>query len=350
MKQRSFMNDTIYTDQPELDEAEFDMKSGTYIPMFIGKVVQRVDYYPSGLSMAGGLSPEEQPYKYNSLEFQTMHGLNWTDMGQRMLDHALARFHVPDRFAEKYYHLSPYSFAAGNAMKYIDVNGDSIWINYGNTDYLYENGSLYTKGGDGNLALYKGNNARLDKSGNVRGYKGLLGTTTNALKNLQSGSVVADKIISTLQSSENSFTIKPSNTTFSRVGVDIGDGRTGGLNNNAYAFQVFNTGELMVDYAPFNQIGSGGVINWNINDGKIGLGHELGHAYDANFGMLDSRSVMINGGYEEIREIRAVYYENKIRQDFGMRLRQNYSGPRLLDSNKSPIYYHTPFFIKPFGF
>ena len=52
MKQRSFMNDTIYTDQPELDEAEFDMKSGTSIPMFIGKVVQRVDYYPgSGLPM-----------------------------------------------------------------------------------------------------------------------------------------------------------------------------------------------------------------------------------------------------------------------------------------------------------
>lgn len=33
-----------------------------------------------------------------------------------------------DRFAEKYYHLSPYSYAAGNPIRNIDINGDSIRV------------------------------------------------------------------------------------------------------------------------------------------------------------------------------------------------------------------------------
>lgn len=33
-----------------------------------------------------------------------------------------------DRFAEKYYHLSPYSFCAGNPMRNVDMNGDSLMI------------------------------------------------------------------------------------------------------------------------------------------------------------------------------------------------------------------------------
>jgi len=58
--------------------------------------------------------------------------------------------------------------------------------------------------------------------------------------------------------------------------------------------------------------------------------------------MLDSRRVPINGGKEEIREIRAVYHENRIRQDLGKGLRKDYGGPSLLDNNKNPIFYQTP--------
>ncbi|MDR2927359.1 MAG: DUF6443 domain-containing protein, partial [Cytophagaceae bacterium] len=39
-------------------------------------VVQRTDYYPSGLPFPNMLNPQEQPYKYNGKEFDTMHGLN----------------------------------------------------------------------------------------------------------------------------------------------------------------------------------------------------------------------------------------------------------------------------------
>lgn len=33
-----------------------------------------------------------------------------------------------DRFAEKYYSISPYAYAAGNPIRYIDINGDSIYV------------------------------------------------------------------------------------------------------------------------------------------------------------------------------------------------------------------------------
>lgn len=64
-------------------------------------------------------------------------------------DAQLGRFHTQDRFAEKYYSMSPYQYAANNPIKYIDVNGDSIYINYSYTEQV----------------------ARTDKNNNVKTYK-----------------------------------------------------------------------------------------------------------------------------------------------------------------------------------
>lgn len=281
---------------------------------------------------------------YNGKELQEETG-NY-DYGWRRYDPAIGRFFTQDRFSEKYYDFSPYQYAANNPIKFIDVNGDSLWIKSNDGQLLYENGTLYSKGNDGSLSEYKGKLAKLDKEGNVKRYKGILGTTVNSLNKLQTKSEFANNIITTLQGSDNSFTIKPNNNTLNYAPVDIGNGKVGILNNNAYAFQALDQGQQLVDYAPFNQIGSGGDINWNPSTGIIGLGHELGHSYDANFGMLDSRKVEVNGGLEEIREIRAVYYENRIRQDLGKSLRKSYGGPRLLDGNKNPIYHSTPFLQK----
>jgi RHS repeat-associated protein len=72
------------------------------------------------------LNPQEQPYKYNGKEFDTMHGLNMYDYGARHYDAAIMRWHVPDALAEKYYSISPYAYCANNPVRFIDVNGDSI--------------------------------------------------------------------------------------------------------------------------------------------------------------------------------------------------------------------------------
>lgn len=319
----------------------------------VAVVQQENHYYPFGMAMQGDKVAYQNPnkenvnkYLYNGKEMQDDHGLDWLDYGARFYDAALGRFHTIDRFAEKYFSYSPYGYAANDPIKYIDVNGDSLWINTPDGNLLYQNGSMYTKDKKGNISLYKGKYAKLDKKGNVKGYKGALGGHVNKLDKIAK-SKFGSKMISTLEGSEYNYTIKTIKGS-SRFAADIGNGKTGVLNNNAYAFQVMDQGSLVYSHVGFNQIGSGGDILLNANDDYMTLAHELGHAYDASSGTLDSREVMINGGLEEIREIRAVYYQNRISQDLGKSLRKRYrqDGPKLLDSNKNPIFYPTPFLQK----
>ena len=95
-----------------------------------GTVEETNHYYPFGGVFA--TAGNTQPYKYNGKEFDTKKGLNWYDYGARHYDTALGRFTTNDRFAEKYYSMSPYQYGANSPVVNIDVNGDSITVlNYG---------------------------------------------------------------------------------------------------------------------------------------------------------------------------------------------------------------------------
>jgi RHS repeat-associated protein len=52
-----------------------------------------------------------QPYKYNGKELDRTKSLNLYDYGARQYDPLLARWHVVDPMAEKYYTISPYVYA-----------------------------------------------------------------------------------------------------------------------------------------------------------------------------------------------------------------------------------------------
>ena len=92
-----------------------------------GTVEETNHYYPFGGVF--GTTGNTQPYKYNGKEFDTKKGLNWYDYGARHYDAALGRFTTNDRFAEKYYSMSPYQYGANNPVNNIDVNGDTIVVN-----------------------------------------------------------------------------------------------------------------------------------------------------------------------------------------------------------------------------
>ncbi|MBK8705370.1 MAG: hypothetical protein IPN33_18565 [Saprospiraceae bacterium] len=291
------------------------------------EITQENHYYPFGMNHEGPWYATIGPrngYQYNGKELNEELELGWNDFGARWQDPATGRFISIDRFAEKYNFQSVYAFAANNPIKFVDVNGDSIWIAHKGNTYLYDNGNLFNSDG----TEYTGK------------MKGFLKQTVKALNKLNETNE-GRSILSDLSQSENNFTIESG---FNRFLPD--DHGSFGINivtNNTYAFQVLDQRELLAGHLPFTQIGDGGTIYWQ-RDGAISLGHELAHAHDANYGLLDTRRTEVNGGQSEIREIRAVYKENRIREQMGKKLRKNYNGgPNLLDSNKRPINYINPF-------
>ena len=104
-----------------------------------GTVEQQNDYYAYG-GPGGNTSTNQgfQPFKYNGKELDRVHGLDWYDYGARRYDPAFAQFTQMDPFSEKYPHLSPYAYCAGNPVRYVDPDGQRIWIVDGDKRLIYQ--------------------------------------------------------------------------------------------------------------------------------------------------------------------------------------------------------------------
>ena len=107
--------------------------NGTIQPA--SEILEENNYYPFGLKHKGynevvnsNRSEAAEKYKYNGKELNEDLGMNVYEYGWRQYDPAIGRFQNIDRFTEKYMPLSPYSYAANNPLKYIDVKGDSIML------------------------------------------------------------------------------------------------------------------------------------------------------------------------------------------------------------------------------
>jgi len=93
-------------------------------------VVQSTMYYASGVPMAESTGRDQQPYLYNGKEFVEAHGLNEYDSQARHYYATIMRTTTMDPMAEKYYHLSPYSWCGDNPVNAIDPTGmDSVYVN-----------------------------------------------------------------------------------------------------------------------------------------------------------------------------------------------------------------------------
>ena len=86
-----------------------------------GTVVESTDYYPYSTPVTTANSV--QPYKYGTKELDRMHALDLYDSEARWYDSLLGHTSTMDPLAEKYYSLSPYTWCAGNPVKYVDPDG-----------------------------------------------------------------------------------------------------------------------------------------------------------------------------------------------------------------------------------
>ena len=78
-------------------------------------------YYPFGALFV--TSSNVQPYKYNGKEAYSQQNLDLYDYGARLYDPLTARFTTSDPLCEKYYHISPYAYCAGNPVNFVDPDG-----------------------------------------------------------------------------------------------------------------------------------------------------------------------------------------------------------------------------------
>ncbi len=93
------------------------------------------NYYPFGGVIDNGVrrGVDVQNHLCNGKKLDRMHGLNLYDYSARQYDAAIGQFTSMDPLCEKYYHISPYAYCAGNPVKYVDPDGKAIKIRYVDT-------------------------------------------------------------------------------------------------------------------------------------------------------------------------------------------------------------------------
>jgi hypothetical protein len=227
------------------------------------------------------------------------------------MDHELlTSFISVDRYASKYPFISPYAYCAWNPIRLIDPTGDIIVIMGGNGKKVYYSPGMEYSGSDG-----------------------FVKQTVYALNTLN-GTDEGSKIINGLHTSNNTFSIHEAESGENRfVPSDV---------KRAMATQIETDPMFKQEYEFYKENGglsggSGGDVFWypdgtlepTISGEKFGvsacpvtdLGHELSHAYDANYGKMDYR---IHEGISR-NDWMAVYRENLIRQQLKQPLRTHYS-------------------------
>ena len=250
-----------------------------------GTVEETNHYYPFGGAFAS--TSNVQPYKYNGKELDSKKGLNWYDYGARHYDAALGRFTTNDRFAEKYYSMSPYQYGANHPVNNIDVNGDTIVVNP-NPNGLIDN-----------VRIFFGFDTKYQKD------------VKADLQQLKKDDKEIGEMIIELEKSKNVHSI---------TRTKRGKSNSSGFDREK-AKKDIPQGSI-INYDPDVKTD----INGNHRTPRIGLSHELQHSSDVDKGIMSYENI---GNGIPMREIRAINTENKIRKRTGDAKRTEYRGRKI---------------------
>ncbi len=134
-----------------------------YLSDGTGNVLRSYDYFPYGecIPVSNGTDPEAE-YLFSGKEKQDhLFALDWYDSGARFQT-ADGIFISIDPLAEKYYHISPYAYCAGNPISLVDFMGKEPIKNCAGTVAGFVNfmktiktGIAYTRGEDAHAAMLR---------------------------------------------------------------------------------------------------------------------------------------------------------------------------------------------------
>ena len=202
-------------------------------------------------------------------------------------DAALGRFTTNDRFAEKYYSMSPYQYGANNPVNNIDVNGDTIVVNP-NPNGLIDN-----------VRMFFGFDTKYQKD------------VKADLQQLKKDDKEIGEMIIELEKSKNVHSI---------TRTKRGKSNSSGFDREK-AKKDIPQGSI-INYDPDVKTD----INGNHRTPRIGLSHELQHSSDVDKGIMSYENI---GNGIPMREIRAINTENKIRKRTGDAKRTEYRGRKI---------------------
>ena len=239
------------------------------------------DKKDSNLQLRAPVVKEVLPfqYKFSGKELQDELGLNTYAYGWRDYDPAIGRFTKMDRFSEKYHQLTPYGYAGNNPVLVNDIQGDSLWISFGRNNAnraMYKDGQLFNKDG----SRYEGNGVKVKKDGSVKITDSFLNAVVSGLNEMSASDAKnGTDVVSTLQSSENNFTVTNGSNHF-----DPGTSEQPYLyENRATYHQTTQTGLVLhpfwdgskMGYSPLpaDRAGTGGIIYFDGSSGS-NLGHD----------------------------------------------------------------------------
>ena len=94
-----------------------------------GNVEQTNNYFAyGGLTNDVTAGTDTQTRKFGGKELDRMHGLDLSDFSARQYDAAIGQFTSMDPLCEKYYHISPYAYCAGNPVRFVDPDGMEVHL------------------------------------------------------------------------------------------------------------------------------------------------------------------------------------------------------------------------------
>ena len=237
-------------------------------------------------------------YTFSAKERDPETGLSY--FGSRYYSSDLSIWLSVDPMSDKYASLSPYVYCADNPVKLVDPNGEDVWIvGDDGQRYQYKNdGLLYCSNGE----VYQGSDA-------------FARSAQSSLKELQGQSTTANNFLGEfVENTSNDIVIKPK-----QKGGEVCYEPGGSTTINYENGETRTTTNGTIYWNPQGE--SIPTVDGMLQNGTIDLIHEFVHALDkVENAKLNTKR------YEKIEynEWTATYYENIVRGEMNMPLRDHY--------------------------